>query len=98
VEEDMLRSLQEEMRIMEHEKGEWRRTLVLRPVQRNKLNSQQIITRRYTSWHIEVMPPLVGDHGVYSPFPVAESVVRYFEPLEACCTCRSGIVDLGEIV
>jgi hypothetical protein len=98
VEEDMLRSLQEEMRIMEHEKGEWRRTLVLRPVQRNKLNSQQIITRRYTSWHIEVMPPLVGDHGVYSPFPVAKSVVRYFEPLEACCTCRSGIVDLGEIV
>jgi hypothetical protein len=98
VEEDMLRSLQEEMRIMEHEKGEWRRTLVLRPVQRNKLNSQQIITRRYTSWHIEVMPPLVGNHGVYSPLSVAETVVSDLEPLEACCACRSGIVDLGEVV
>jgi hypothetical protein len=44
------------------------------------------------------MPPLVGNHGVYSPLSVAETVVSDLEPLEACCACRSGIVDLGEVV
>ena len=57
----------------------------LRPstMQRNQLRAKQIVSRRHTTRHGEVMPPLIRNHRVDRPLPIAQAVVRDFEPLQA---------------
>lgn len=66
-------------------------------VKRDQLDTHQVVARRNARWHREVVPPLVGDHGVDGPLAVVQTLLGYLEPFQACGPGGRCVVHLGEV-
>lgn len=72
--------------------------LSTRAVQRDELNTHEIITWSNTSRKSEVVPASVRDHGVDSPFAICKTIVGDFEPLKPSRASRGSVTHFRQPV